>query len=105
MSNGRADHKLLVEVLSEGPHCVVCEYCISVVQVVSEEIPELLNMRVVETKRAADAKRYIELCRMYGGLLPVPSILFNGRLVFRDIPGPEELRRAIEDFIPTEGNS
>ncbi len=87
---------LLVEVVSEGPHCVPCEYAIAAVEYVSEEYPGRIEVRVVETKRRSDAARYLELCRINRGPLPMPSILFSGRLEFDTIPGPDELRDALD---------
>ncbi len=87
---------LLVEIISEGPHCVACEYAIAAVEYVSESYRNRIEVRVVETKRRQDAARYLDLCKIHGGILPMPSILFAGRLVFDEIPGPEELRRALD---------
>ncbi|MDQ7781412.1 MAG: hypothetical protein RDU20_00940 [Desulfomonilaceae bacterium] len=87
---------LLVEIVSEGPHCVPCEYAIAAVEYVAEWYRNRIEVRVVETKRPRDAARYLELCKIHGGILPMPSILFAGRLVFDAIPGPEELCGAID---------
>ncbi|MFC1833582.1 hypothetical protein ACFL2Q_02465 [Thermodesulfobacteriota bacterium] len=87
---------LLVEVISEGPHCVPCEYAIAAVNYVSEDYLGRLEVRVVETKRRTDAKRYLELARLNGGRLPIPSVLFSGRLVFDSIPPPDKLREALD---------
>jgi thiol-disulfide isomerase/thioredoxin len=87
---------LLVEIISEGPHCVPCEYAIAAVEYVSESYRNRIEVRVVETKRPQDAARYLDLCKIHRGILPMPSILFAGRMVFDAIPGPEELRRALD---------
>jgi hypothetical protein len=92
---------LLVEILSEGPHCVPCEYAIAAVEYVSESYQDRIEVRVVETKRPQDARRYLDLCKIHGGMLPMPSILFEARLVFDDIPGPEELCRALDAALDT----
>ncbi len=91
-----AKRPLLLEVISEGPHCVPCEYAIAAVEYVSEDYQGRIEIRIVETIRRRDARRYLDLCRSSGGLLPVPSILIEGRVVFEGIPGPEELRRALD---------
>ena len=87
---------MLVEVISEGPHCVACDYAIAAVDYVSESYTGRIEIRVVETKNREDAVRYSDLCRINGRRLPMPSILFDGRLVFDEIPGPEELTEALD---------
>jgi predicted thioredoxin/glutaredoxin len=53
----------------------------------------------VVTKTLEGANRYKDLIRSHKGLIPVPSILINGRLVFRTIPGKEELEDVLNSFI------
>jgi predicted thioredoxin/glutaredoxin len=36
---------------------------------------------------------------MHGRIISMPSILFAGRLVFDDIPGPEELSDALDNAL------
>lgn len=88
-----------MEVVSEGPHCVPCEYAIAAVEYVSAFYQGRIAVKVLETKRRADALRYLELCKTHGGRLPVPAILFAGRLVFDEIPGPDELTRALDEAL------
>ncbi|MCX5872626.1 MAG: hypothetical protein NTY51_05230 [Deltaproteobacteria bacterium] len=99
------ERALLVEVISEGPHCVPCEYAIAAVEYVSEFYVSRIEVRVVETKRPADARRYLELSSKHGGCLPVPAILFDGRLVFDQIPGPEELCEALDNALRNKEQS
>jgi len=87
---------LLVEIVSEGPHCVPCEYAIAAVEYVSESYQGRIRVQIVETKRPDGAARYMELCSVHGRVLPMPSILFSGQLVFDDIPGPDELCEALD---------
>ncbi|MGO8878395.1 MAG: thioredoxin-like (seleno)protein [Desulfomonilaceae bacterium] len=94
---------LLVEIVSEGPHCVPCEYAIAAVEYVSESYVGRIEVRVLETKLPADALRYLELSEKHGGCLPVPAILFDGRLVFDQIPGPEELCEALNNALRDKG--
>jgi thiol-disulfide isomerase/thioredoxin len=94
-----ADRPILIEVISEGPHCVPCEYAIAAVEYVSEFYEGRIEVKVLETKRRADAIRYLELTRLLGGRLPVPAILLEGRLVFDTIPGPDELRRVLDQAL------
>jgi thiol-disulfide isomerase/thioredoxin len=90
---------LPVEVVSEGPHCVPCEYAIAAVEYVAEFYAGRIEVIVLETKRKADALRFLQLSKEHGGRLPVPAILFAGSLVFEDIPGPEELSRALDEAL------
>ncbi len=86
----------MVEVVSEGPHCIPCEYAIAAVEYVSESYEGRIEVKVVETKRSEDAARYFDLCRINGRKLPVPAILIAGKLVFDQIPGPDELCRVLD---------
>ncbi len=90
---------MLVEIISEGPHCVPCDYCIAAVEYVSEFYEGRIDVKVVETKKLSDAARYLELCQAHGGPLPMPAILFSSRLVFDEIPGPEELCRVLDEAL------
>jgi hypothetical protein len=90
---------LLVEVVSEGPHCVPCEYAIAAVDYVAELYEGRIRVNVLETKSRADAVRYLELCASRGGKLPIPAILFDGQLAFDRIPGPDELCQALDEAL------
>lgn len=46
----------------------------------------------VITKELIGAKRYMELSRLHGRNLPVPSIIIDGKLVFETTPSLEELK-------------
>jgi hypothetical protein len=91
--------RLSVEVVSEGPHCVPCEYAIAAVEYVAECFRDRIDVRVIETKRAEDAARYIELCRVHNRRLPFPSVLIAGRLAFEGIPDPEDLNAALDEAL------
>ncbi len=90
---------LLIEVVSEGPHCVPCEYMIAAVKYVAPSYKGRIKVRILETKRSAGALRYLALCKEHEGSLPVPAILFSGRLIFDEIPGPDELCRALDEAL------
>jgi len=93
--------KLLVEVISEGPHCVPCEYCISAVRYAAQGMPRV-RVKVVQTKRAAGARRYLELAAAHGGGLPVPSVIIAGRLAFEAIPEAGALSKALAAALEDE---
>ncbi len=80
-----------------------CDYAIAAVEYVSESYVGRIEVKVLETKRHADALRYLELSEKNGGRLPVPAILFDGRLVFDQIPGPEELCEALNNALRNKG--
>ena len=88
--------KILVEVISEGPHCVPCEYAIKSVREVAPEFGERMEWRVVLLKEREGAERYLELTRKLGKNPPIPSILINERIAFERIPGPHLMRTTIE---------
>lgn len=90
---------LPVEIVSEGPHCVPCEYAISAVEYVAESYTGRIEVKVVETKQPKGAQRFLELCRDHGKAVPIPSILLNGRVAFEGIPGPEELCGALDEAL------
>ncbi len=90
---------LLLEVISEGPHCLPCEYAVSAVELVAGEFGERVRVQVLETKRARDGRRFMELCRRLGGAPPVPSVWIQGRLAFEGIPPLDQLRRRLEQAL------
>ena len=87
---------LVVEVISEGPHCVPCQYAIAAVKHISEFYQGRVEFKVVETEKPKDVARYFDLCRINGAPIPVPAIVIAGKLAFDQIPGPEELRRRLD---------
>jgi len=87
--------KLLIEVISEGPHCIPCEYAIKSVQEVAPAFAEVMEWRVVLLKEREGAGRYLELAQKLGKNPPIPSILINERVVFERIPGPQLLKTTI----------
>ncbi|MEW6349495.1 MAG: hypothetical protein AB1646_10575 [Thermodesulfobacteriota bacterium] len=103
MDHGSTYRPLLIEVISEGPHCVPCEYAIAAVEYVCESYPEQVEVRIIETKRASDAQRYLELSRELGRLPPMPSVFIEGRLAFAGIPEPGELGSAIDAGLAASG--
>lgn len=100
-SLGREKEALLVEVISEGHHCVPCDYAIAAVEYVAPRYEGRIVVRVIETKRSEDAYRYLALCKVHGGRLPVPAILIDSCLAFDRIPGPDELAEAFDDALRT----
>jgi len=87
---------ILIEVISEGPHCIPCEYAIKSVREVAPSFGNRVEWRVVLLKEREGAERYLELTRKLGKNPPIPSILINEHLTFERIPGPHLLRTTIE---------
>jgi hypothetical protein len=88
---------MLVEVICERYHCVMYDYAITTVDFVAEDFPGRVEVRpVVRRGNRENAERFMELCRLNGRHLSVPTILIDGHVAFTDVPGPAELRRAIE---------
>ena len=98
----RQEQKLLIEVISEGPHCIPCEYAIKSVREVAPEFEGRMEWRVVLLKEREGAERYLELTRKLGKNPPIPSILINERVAFERIPGPHLLRTTIERVLQGE---
>ncbi len=88
--------KILIEVISEGPHCIPCEYAIKSVREVAPSFVDRIEWRVVLLKEREGAERYLELTRKFGKNPPIPSILINEQIAFVRIPGPHLLRITIE---------
>lgn len=88
--------KILIEVISEGPHCIPCEYAIKSVREIAPIFSGRMEWRVVLLKEREGAERYLELARKLGKNPPIPSILINEQLTFERIPGPHLLRTTIE---------
>ena len=88
--------KILIEVISEGPHCIPCEYAIKSVGEVVPSFVDRVEWRVVLLKEREGAERYLELTRKFGKNPPIPSILINEKIAFVRIPGPHLLKTTIE---------
>jgi hypothetical protein len=58
----------------------------------------------VVTKELGGAKRFSEFSKALGRLVPIPSIVIEGELVFETTPGVEELKACILDVIKKRPN-
>ena len=89
--------RILVEVICERVHCVIYDYAISTVKLVADEYKGRIQVRpVVRRGSKTNVERYLELCRINGGHLSVPTILIEGKVVFTDVPEPADLRKALD---------
>lgn len=97
---------VLVEVICERYHCVMYDYAITTVEFVAEDFEGKVEVRpVVRRGNRENAERFMELCRLNGRHLSVPTILIDGRVAFTDVPGPEELRNAIKESLAMRDRS
>jgi hypothetical protein len=93
----RAGSPMLVEVICERYHCVMYDYAITTVDLVAEDYQNRVEVKpVVRRGDRKNAERYMELCRVNGRHLSVPTILINGEVAFTDVPTPAELRAALD---------
>jgi len=70
-----------------------------VVESVAAEFANCLTWEKVVTKDLAGAKRFSEFSKALGRIVPIPSIVIEGELVFETTPGVEELKSCIHKFI------
>ena len=70
-----------------------------VVESVAPEFEDVLTWEKIITKDLAGARRFSELSKALGRLVPIPSIAIEGELVFETTPGVEELKACITRFI------
>ena len=94
--------KILIEVISEGPHCIPCEYAIKSVREVAPAFAGLIEWRVVLLKESEGAGRYLELAQKLGKNPPIPSILINEQVAFERIPGPHLLKTTLGKILEGE---
>lgn len=97
---------VLVEVICERYHCVMYDYAITTVEFVAEDFEKTVRVRpVVRRGNRENAERFFDLCKLNGRHLSVPTILIDGKVVFTDVPGPEELRKAIKQALEEKKSS
>ncbi len=70
-----------------------------VVESVIPEFTDILTWEKVITKELAGARRFSEFSKSEGRLVPIPSIVINGELVFETTPSVEELRACIHKLV------
>jgi hypothetical protein len=75
-----------------------------VVEAVAPEFKKNLTWKKVVTRDPGGARRFKELSKALGKLLPIPSIVIEGKLVFETTPGVEVLRSCIDKIIKNMSN-
>ena len=70
-----------------------------VVESVVPEFEDVLTWEKIVTKDLAGARRFSELSKTLGRLVPIPSIVIEDELVFETTPSVEELKACIDRFV------
>ncbi len=95
---------VLVEIICERVHCVLYDYAISTVDMITEVFNGLVDIQtVIRQGDRENAQRFLDLCTRAGKMLPVPTILINGRVAFTSVPHPSELEAAIAAVLIEQG--
>ncbi len=100
--------KIVIEVIYKADYCLPCFYMDEAVKEVLPKYPNNVEYRRIDIMVGKGKKRFIELsCELFGEdavrnhlrLVPVPSLLINGELIFDQIPPQYELVSAIEEAL------
>lgn len=75
-----------------------------VVETVISDFSDSIRWEIVFTKKLEAAVRHAELSKKLGRPMPVPSIIINGELAFKSIPGVEDLRVCLDRYISEDMN-
>jgi len=95
---------VLVEIICERVHCVLYDYAVSTVDMIVETFGDLVEIQtVIRQGDRLNAQRFLDLCARAGKMLPVPTILINGKVAFTNVPHPSELETAIEAILVQKG--
>jgi hypothetical protein len=78
---------------------VPCVYMTRVVKEAAKELGDAVIYEKVITKTLEGANQYKKIIKHNKKLVPVPSIIINGELAFKTIPGKEELVEFLNTFI------
>ncbi len=98
--NATGNAPVLVEIICERVHCVMYDYAISTVDMVAQTFGDQIDIQtIVRQGNLKNAMRFLKVCKKAGKMLPVPTILINGDVVFTNVPLPEDLTSAIEKYL------
>lgn len=87
---------VLIEIVCERVHCVLYDYAINTVDLIVDIFGDKIDIETVIRQGDRDnAERFLELCERAGRMLPVPTILINGKIAFTSVPHPKVLEEAI----------
>ena len=98
-----------MEIIYQGEHCPHCYYMLEAVQTIAPRFGDRIRWTLIEfTKKKEHARRFYELSlALYGKQevherfrsAPIPSLFFDGKMVFDVIPRLDELEEAIEQYL------
>ncbi|MBW2502229.1 MAG: hypothetical protein JRD39_04720 [Deltaproteobacteria bacterium] len=95
---------VLVEIICERVHCVLYDYAINTVDMIVDVFGDLVDIEtVIRQGNRRNAQRYLDLCSRAGQMLPVPTILINGKVAFTSVPHPNELEASIKKILIRKG--
>ena len=101
-ASGRAP--VIIEIICERVHCVLYDYAIHTVDMITEIFGNLVEIQtVIRQGDRKNSERYLGLCEKAGRMLPVPTILINGEVAFTSVPHPNELETAIRTILVRKG--
>lgn len=90
------DAPVLIEIVCERVHCVLYDYAINTVDMIVDIFGDRVDIQtVIRQGDRENAERFLELCERAGRMLPVPTILINGKSAFTSVPHPKVLEEAI----------
>lgn len=96
----KGEAPVLIEIICERVHCVMYDYAINTVDMVTEEFGDQIEIQtVVRRDGIKNVTRFMKLCKKAGKMLSVPTILINGDVLFTTIPLPNELSGAIKQYL------
>ncbi len=104
--------KLLIEITYKADYCLLCYYMDEAVHEVLPLYGDKIDYKRIEYMKGEGKKRFLELSISLFGkegvynhmrLAPVPSLFFNGELVFDAIPPRYELEEAINVALSENG--
>ncbi|MBI4776979.1 MAG: hypothetical protein HY788_22830 [Deltaproteobacteria bacterium] len=101
--------QLHMEIIYQGEHCPHCYYMREAVQTIAPRFGDQVRWTLIEyTKSKVHARRFYELSLdLYGReevhkrfrCAPIPSLFFDGKLVFDVIPRLDELEESIKRYL------
>ncbi len=98
--NATGDAPVLVEIICERVHCMMYDYAINTVDMVTEIFGDQIEIQtVIRRGGLKNAMRFMKLCTKAEKLLSVPTIIVNGEVEFSTVPHPDELKLSIEKHL------
>ncbi|SMF39091.1 thioredoxin family protein [Paenibacillus barengoltzii] len=88
---------MLIEVVSAGPGCSICQRAIKLVKQVAEEVPQI---EVQEIHVVDHFERLQEL-----NIFSAGAILINGKTEFVTVPTFNKLRERVDELLHHENHS